>query len=519
MEALVDDSSYIAQELGIETVEDRFANAKALRTGQSIRGKVKETMQEAIKVSRKHRCTCLTQTLRSWVLLTPGLSTTLSLSCIVYIVYQITVSTLFEYSISIVPIISVVTLFRVCLDDNCVDSDGTRIGCCEEGTIGFKRAVAVGVSVLMELVLFVLLPQRFGAATFRRLQDLPYAENRSKHLGFQLFKLLTSWMGFFLTVSALVIVFLEPVDLWIADLSVKPDKLIIEQSPLYFVGIDPYDPEFLTFNIIICCWIFALCSAYLPADSVGFVGYFVGESMRSKPTNRAAKGDISGLPMLYIMTEDDFLGLLVLMKKAEVDASEINNCLPTVYRTQIPDLARVLTAVVHGDLQSGMLTDLTHTTSPHIVCSQLQSRVICMETCLLLFNFANATYYMQLDSTLEANARYIEDSRYRLVDVVNDTETDTCVVIAQGPDRIVLAFRGTATGKNVKTDLNYALCLHEEAEKLKDSVAGVKYAALEAQVHTGFMIAYKSVRTKVLERLEEVRRRSPNSPVMCCGHR
>ena len=475
-------------------------------------------MEQAIRVSRLHNCACLTKMLKSCLLLTPGFSVTLSLSCVAYVIYQITVSTIFRYSISVVPIVSIVTIFRVCLDTNCLDGDGQPVGCCEEDSLGFKRAIAIAVGVGMELVLFLVLPHRFTMKTARRLRDLPYADNRSKHLGYQLFKLLASLMMLVVLICALIIVCVEPVDFWISQITLTPNAVLIEQSPLYFAGIDAYDPEFLTFIIILVCWIFALCSAYLPADSVGFTGYFVG---RKRPSEKDEDSQLAreALPMLYIVTESDFLGLLILSKKAKADASEIDNRLRTLYQTRTPDLTRVLTAVVHGDLRGTMLTTDAISHSEEIVRSQLQSRVLCMETCLLLFNFANASYYVQVGDTLEDNGRFIEDKKFRLLDVISDEDTDTCVLLAKSADRMVVAFRGTVSSKNVKTDLNYELCPHKEAEKIKETFAGGKYASVEAQVHSGFMEAYESVRERVIEHIARERGKSPNVPVLCCGHR
>lgn len=108
---------------------------------------------------------------------------------------------------------------------------------------------------------------------------------------------------------------------------------------------------------------------------------------------------------------------------------------------------------------------------------------------------------------------------------LTDEPTDTHVIVVDGSDRIVVSFRGTTSGKNLKTDIRISQRPLEQviptAEIAQPSQGIIELmdsrAWKRSRVHSGFSAAYSSVSTELIKnvrKLYEDKRR----PVFLTGH-
>ncbi|KAF0761601.1 hypothetical protein AaE_003412, partial [Aphanomyces astaci] len=102
---------------------------------------------------------------------------------------------------------------------------------------------------------------------------------------------------------------------------------------------------------------------------------------------------------------------------------------------------------------------LKHSSSSASSVATIDPRHFVLEGQIEMFNFAYLAYacghkdysqeFMHLDNM-------IGDKRFGLVDHIHEPHNDTHCLIVQSPDKIVVAFRGTTSWKNFRTDFNAA---------------------------------------------------------------
>ncbi len=119
---------------------------------------------------------------------------------------------------------------------------------------------------------------------------------------------------------------------------------------------------------------------------------------------------------------------------------------------------------------------------------------------------------------------------FTIADYIKDKETDTHALVVDGEDRIVVAFKGTTSMKNLKTDLKLfhsslrallptSLPDQGNQGELPPNASEVIESRLwrRAQIHQGFANAYRAIAPRlltVLRNLESDKRR----PVFITGH-
>lgn len=163
------------------------------------------------------------------------------------------------------------------------------------------------------------------------------------------------------------------------------------------------------------------------------------------------------------------------------------------------------------------------------VVPDLKSNCFVMQTHVTMFNFAWLVYYW--DTPKVEDFRLTQDVfKFSVAQFIKDKPTDTQVLVIDGVDRIVIAFKGTTSTKNLKTDVN---SFFSNARSLMPTMLGAEDEAGDlaansnpmlrsktwhfAKVHKGFAIAYAAVAPMLLttvKRLQEERRR----PVFITGH-
>lgn len=146
---------------------------------------------------------------------------------------------------------------------------------------------------------------------------------------------------------------------------------------------------------------------------------------------------------------------------------------------------------------------------------------------------------------LEHVQQFVRDRAFTIVEIIQDEATDTHCLILESLTTIVVAFRGTSSKKNAKTDLQAAMALHLTAKQSdlskvpaltprsrRKSVVWLPDASVHTQrtwlhrllckrnppkVHSGFYAAYLSVQKRVLERVKQLYDCDPRK-VLATGH-
>lgn len=167
--------------------------------------------------------------------------------------------------------------------------------------------------------------------------------------------------------------------------------------------------------------------------------------------------------------------------------------------------------------------------SLHGVVSDLSVNCFVMQTHVTMFNFAWLVYYW--DTPKVENFKLTQDVfKFTVAEYIKDVETDTHVLVVDGADRIVIAFKGTTSTKNLKTDINMfysnarALLPTQIGEEDPAGDAAAKENPIlrsrdwrRAKIHKGFAVAYAAVGPRLLsiiKKLQDERRR----PVFLTGH-
>ncbi|RHY19233.1 hypothetical protein DYB25_007232 [Aphanomyces astaci] len=174
---------------------------------------------------------------------------------------------------------------------------------------------------------------------------------------------------------------------------------------------------------------------------------------------------------------------------------------------------------------------LKHSSSSASSVATIDPRHFVLEGQIEMFNFAYLAYacghkdysqeFMHLDNM-------IGDKRFGLVDHIHEPHNDTHCLIVQSPDKIVVAFRGTTSWKNFRTDFNAARREYKvsfdhivdtvEPEYRPQNVSRVNCCKRKYPwVHEGFWVAYQTVAGRVLAAIECLHSQSPR-PVYVTGH-
>lgn len=168
------------------------------------------------------------------------------------------------------------------------------------------------------------------------------------------------------------------------------------------------------------------------------------------------------------------------------------------------------------------------------------------------FNFAQLVYacgkhessFTDSDLEIAHIQKLVGNPQFTIVDIIQDRATDTHCLVVESPTTIVVAFRGTSSKTNAKTDLNAAMSEHRTAKQLdftkmpslsgRSRLMSAKRLSALAQtkrtwwhrllckrnppkVHSGFYAAYLSVEKRVLTRIKELHDQEPRK-ILATGH-
>mmetsp|Transcript_37375 Transcript_37375/g.60839 ORF Transcript_37375/g.60839 Transcript_37375/m.60839 type:complete len:845 (-) Transcript_37375:738-3272(-) len=394
-----------------------------------------------------------------------------------YIVFVVLGFTL-RFRPSVVPFVGIISMFRVCFyRDEHLSSSYCSL---ESHPASFGRALGTVFLFAFEAVLF-----SFGVHASRRAQKqldkIPYSQNRVNYLMYTFVCVILKYIWIVLFILCLVEVSFFPVNYWILSPTLVEDgqnsTLVDVVDPLFRVGLTFYSAAFPSIVTAVVGTVFVITYAFLPADSVGFKGWFVGCSddfLRTASANSREEDriweDYFKYNPLYFDTEETFCEFALSGGKGEYKVTQL----------------------YHGARKS----------NENKVQLQTQCHVLVLETEVLLFNFAALAYSISPNSAAEIPCP--TDDHFS-VKVLYNTGTNTLVLVAFSEDRVIVAFRGTASTVNVMTDMkltwvNFNPLMDEKIKPAHSSNAFSELHAKEtSKVHKGFNEAYRSIRSELAQ--------------------
>jgi hypothetical protein len=477
---------------------------------------------------------------------------------IIYLTTYLTVGIMFKFQPSQVPFVGIITMLRVCVtvflpsskqSDNIVTNNtlpdsyhvvvsspniyNIHTVCSKDNHIMVGRTISVLVLFVLEIVLLWRITI-ISLNTKHELSLLPYQTSRSYQLGFIYFNNVTVFIWSFILFCAIITTGVSPIDFWtIRQVTVSKSNppiiitsLNITFDPMYTVGVSNYILGFSTFYLLLAAWFFLLSFAYLPPDSFGIGGWFC-----PNPNSDIDQGETRRL--LYYPTEQVLMmevNSALIQQPLSITTPKSNDSellLLSLKRAKSSSSSRMINEPPNND-QHQPQTPLQH---------QLFSHAFVLETQILLYHFMHVTYNLcEIKSTSSSSSsssssslwedkcKLIQDSRYRLLEHIHDSTTDTHAIISKSTDRVIISFRGTVSMINIKTDLDSAEIPHERAKTIQPlifashSLRARIRANQEPKVHAGFVKAWNSIRERVLNLIQDLRTEDPNLVLFITGH-
>ncbi|KAJ8906819.1 hypothetical protein NDN08_003305 [Rhodosorus marinus] len=149
---------------------------------------------------------------------------------------------------------------------------------------------------------------------------------------------------------------------------------------------------------------------------------------------------------------------------------------------------------------------------------KFKSTSFVMETCISLFNLAWLPYSYGKAQKQTRTPQDFGDHKNKVVSYVCDQETDTHALVLEAEDRIVVAFRGTSSTKNVGTDLRTRRVRVDVLDnEIPESSGRYCRRRNTSLVHKGFLNVYETVRKEILEELQRLYGNKPR-PIFFTGH-
>ncbi|PXF48297.1 Lipase [Gracilariopsis chorda] len=154
----------------------------------------------------------------------------------------------------------------------------------------------------------------------------------------------------------------------------------------------------------------------------------------------------------------------------------------------------------------------------------LRPNCFVMQTTVELFNLSWFVYY---HGTEKENKLKLEGNSLpvKIKEFLHDKNTDTKAIIAESSDRIIIAFKGTSSTQNLRTDikvlyrsLNQVLGIRNSGELENRLMPWLDSRGFKrAKVHAGFADAYYSIRKELREILTAFYREKER-PLLFTGH-
>uniref|UniRef100_A0A6T6NJ98 Fungal lipase-type domain-containing protein n=1 Tax=Rhodosorus marinus TaxID=101924 RepID=A0A6T6NJ98_9RHOD len=288
------------------------------------------------------------------------------------------------------------------------------------------RFLVVGiVTAAIEVATLVLMTISM-LKTEAKLRDTSYVQYRTRHVGFALFRWLSTRFFVLLITSGLLVAFCQPIGGYRISLIAGHDEDLAYWYPLRIATIDTF----------LVAWMTTTAYLMLPSTT-------------SVPTR--AKRGYGAIP------RDEQ---------------------PVTYKTK-------------SDKEN-------------------DCNCFVMDTQVLAFNFAWLAYYAGTEKINTIDLKECE-----ILDFVCDGSTDIQAMVGKTATRLVVAFRGTKTLRNMKLDVKISWSQVVNVFKvLEDNTA---HNCKRAKVHTGFSKAYKGISSQLKSKLLDSGV-AKSLPILVTGH-
>lgn len=148
-----------------------------------------------------------------------------------------------------------------------------------------------------------------------------------------------------------------------------------------------------------------------------------------------------------------------------------------------------------------------------------QTHKLVIEEVVLLFNMSWLVYLT--DPVIEAALEDEGAAGFRLRHVWREAQRDLVVLVLERADVVLVAFRGTVSVANWYTNVRISQEPHvplEDPPWLRPLWRSPAWGAKRPRVHSGFWMAYESVRSELLDDVRRCLTEVPNRRVMVTGH-
>jgi len=145
-----------------------------------------------------------------------------------------------------------------------------------------------------------------------------------------------------------------------------------------------------------------------------------------------------------------------------------------------------------------------------------------LETCMIMLNLSWLPYSYGRKTKTPLAPIDFDDDRFAVSKYICDEETDTHALIIEAEDRIVISFKGTQSRRNLKTDFTAsfipASAIAAEPGTVIKNIAGLRAVFMPKSLcHSGFVLAYRSVRKAIREEVDRLLLERPR-PLFFGGH-
>mmetsp|Transcript_10647 Transcript_10647/g.19993 ORF Transcript_10647/g.19993 Transcript_10647/m.19993 type:complete len:1116 (-) Transcript_10647:2460-5807(-) len=449
----------------------------------------------------------------------------------------------FDFEVSVIPFVSMITVLRVCVADNTSNcAPGAYDG------LPFKRAIAISCLFIVEVIVFKFNFQLI-LNTRKALSMLPYAQGRGIHLGFNFFQSVTFITWGAILLFSTIIVSVPNVNQWITKFD--SSYTVVIKDPLFTCGVNGTNMGFSSIFLLFSDWLFILSACYLPSDSVGFRGWFFPSKSNEhflnveQPPYFGLEVELDAMRH-YEYDEEDchetFDGENTMVELPPIDITErdahVQDSCPSNsvddevirihrlsdFKYTVDHSALFLNSIV----MERVIRMLNYSTITYKLKRQKKTRthvrshtVVTLNNNLKSISTAShkrsATYAAEFRGTGRTESEesdieeeggedesdteeeeeggilsFLEDTEYEFLAHIEDKKTDTHLLVVYSKDEVIVSFRGSVSQKNFATDLNYKLVEHPLWPNY--SAKGTKKKML---VHTGFLEAYESIRSEL----------------------
>lgn len=363
-------------------------------------------------------------------------------------------------------------------------------------TYRVQLALLIAISIFDVLLIGIMVWK--GIQTTKALRKAPYMRYRRKHIGFRFFLYMTTMycaMFFLLHLFLLI--------------GIPKGELVIMNGLTTDLWL--FIPWTHTLGPTLLSFMYALLCSYvnLPYNSVGVVkGWFFSSDLAPSSSTWSALSSDDSSSAGYSRCESEPL--------LPTDPSSCHS------KEHLPSF------IVDKDyeLNQEVIEPITYRKREPHESLELKANCFTMQTHVIMFNFAWYVYYYgtpKLDNLKPKET--VLPFKFKIAESIFSRETDTHALVIDGVDRIVVAFKGTTSKRNLQTSMKIyherlanVVPTHidevDEYERLSILFGGAYDAA---KIHKGFACAYASVAKRVMRRIKALLDEH-SRPVFLTGH-